>query len=201
MTKKPRNRSTRDKRVANARAQRQARASAERTLLHDLEPPFANYRDWYMVPKQFGEFPEYPFKDSFAHVDHDGTMGDTMDRLIKLGPIYGGKVPLAALLLDGMISSGFVPIAVTGRPGESNPVPVGELVAGASDREALTARFPDLELPEVPEAMADTFALHTHSLHAIGALILDDEEIVNLVLEKPKRGGPWVLNGHRMDTA
>ncbi|MFE1451973.1 hypothetical protein [Streptomyces olivaceoviridis] len=196
------NRSARDKKLAKQKAVRDGRKRDENPLYY-LQPPFKAYQEWIRVPRHAGEAFEHPT----ARYDDRLTDGakDLADVLTKLGPRYNYMVPIAAVYLDSMIASGEVPLAVTGKPGYVQPMPLKELAAGVSTQENLDRmreQYPEAGLPEKAELMTDDVAaFYLHELHFHGLLILDDDHVVNLVAEKPERGKPWVLNGHiELDT-
>jgi hypothetical protein len=191
------NRSARDKKLAKQRAVRDNRKRDDNPLYY-LQPPFKPYQEWIKVPRQAGEAFEHPTARYDDRLD-DGAK-DLMDTLVKLGPRYNYMVPMAAVYLDGMIATGEVPIAVTGKPGYVNPVPLKDMAAGVSTQENLDKmreQYPEAGLPEKAELMTDdAAAFYLHQLHFHGLLILDDDHVLNLVMERPERGKPWVLNGH-----
>ncbi|MFJ2627647.1 hypothetical protein ACIO6T_30675 [Streptomyces sp. NPDC087532] len=103
-----------------------------------------------------------------------------MQRLAGLGPLYGGRVPKAALYLDELIERGSLPVF----QGEQ-----GALVSVE-------------ELAELMGAMDDGSVRESiHSLHAAGALLVitgPDEEVscVRMVARRPDRPGqPWQFVG------
>lgn len=189
------NHSARDKKLAKQRALRDSRKREENPLYY-LQPPFAAYKEWIKVPKEAGQAFEHPTR----HDDRlDDNAKDLMDTFIKLGPRYNYMVPMAAVYLDMMIASGEVPLAVTGRPGYVQPLPINDLAASVSTQEnldRLREQYPEAELAEKAELVTDdAAAYHLHQLHFHGLLVLDDDHVVNMVVEKPERGKPWVLNG------
>ncbi len=88
----------------------------------------------------------------------------------------------------------------SGKPGYARPVPLKVLADRVSTQENLDRmreQYPDVGLPDKAELMTDDVAaFHTHQLHFRGVLVLDDDHILNMVVERPERGKPWVLNGH-----
>jgi hypothetical protein len=190
------NRSARDKKMANQRALRDVRKREEYPLYY-LQPPFEAYQEWIQVPREAGQAFEHPIR----HDDRlDDDAKDLMDTFVKLGPRYNYLVPMAAVYLDNMLATGEVPVAVTGKPGYVRPVPLKQMAADVSTQESLDRmreQYPEAGLPEKAELMTDdAAAFHLHHLHSLGLMILDDDHILNLVVEKPERGKPWVLNGH-----
>jgi len=198
MAGKPKkNRSARDKKLAKQKAVRDGRKQEENPLYY-LQPPFKAYQEWIRVPQNASESFEHPT----ARYDDKLTDGakDLADVLVKLGPRYNYMVPMAAVYLDNMMATGELPLAVTGQPDRMNPLPLKELAAGVSTQESLDRlreKYPEAGLPEKAELMTDdAAAFFIHELHFNGLLIMDDDHIMNLVVEKPERGKPWVLNGH-----
>jgi hypothetical protein len=190
------NRSARDKKLAKQRALRDTRKREDHPLYY-LQPPFTAYEKWIQVPKQAGQAFEHPVR----HDDRlDDGAKDLMDTFVKLGPRYNYLVPMAAVYLDRMLATGEVPVAVTGQPGYARPVPLKEMAASVSTQETLDQmreQHPEAGLPEKAQLMTDdAAAFHLHQLHFHGLMILDDDHILNLVVEKPERGKPWILNGH-----
>lgn len=190
------NRSSREKKLAKQRAVRDVRKREDHPL-HYLQPPFEPYQEWIRVPKQAGEAFEHPTARYDDRLD-DGAK-DLADTIVKLGPRYNYLVPMAAIYLDALIATGEVPIAVTGQPGYARPMPLKELAAGVSTQENLDRmreQFPDAGLPETAELMTDDAAAFSlHQLHFHGLLVMDNDHIMNMVVQKPERGKPWVLNG------
>ncbi|MFF7476642.1 hypothetical protein [Streptomyces sp. NPDC008092] len=190
------NRSARDKKLAKQRTIRDARKREDHPLYY-LQPPFSGYQEWIRVPRHAGEMFEHPvrYDDSLE----DGAK-DLMDTFMKLGPRYNYLVPMAAVYLDSILATGEVPIAITGRPGHVRLVPLKEMAAAVSTQESLDRmreQYPEAGLPEKAELMTDdAAAFHLHQLHFHGMLIMDDDHVLNMVVEKPERGKPWVLNGH-----
>ena len=190
------NRSTRDKKLARQRTLRDARKREEYPLYY-LQPPYTAYQEWVQVPKHAGEAFEHPAR--YDDRLEDGAK-NLLDTLVKLGPRYNYLVPMAAVYLDNIFATGEVPVAVTGKPGYVRPVPLKQMAADVSTQESLDRmreQYPEAGLPEKAQLMTDDVAaFHLHHLHFHGLLILDDDHILNLVVEKPERGKPWVLNGH-----
>ncbi|MFE5614110.1 hypothetical protein [Streptomyces sp. NPDC056524] len=190
------NKSARDKKVTRQRASSAAKRRDEYPLYYVM-PPFEHYKQWFQVPEHAADLIEYPID-----VDDEDAQ-DLLNRLVKLGPRYHGKVPMAAILLDQQLASGEIGLAVTGRPGYAVPMPIAELAATISSQEALDEwryRYPDAGLPEHASLTTDDAAAwHIHNLHAFGALVMDDDGVMNLVVENPRRG-KWVLNGQLDDS-
>jgi len=190
------NRSARDKKMAKQRAVRDVRKRDEHPLYY-LQPPFKGYHEWVRVPRHAGEMFQHPVR--FDEQLEDGAK-DLMDTFVKLGPRYNYMVPMAAVYLDHILATGEVPVAVTGKPGYVRPVPLKQMASEVSTQDSLDRmreEYPDAGLPEKAELMTDDVAaFHLHHLHFLGLMIMDDDHILNLVVEKPERGKPWVLNGH-----
>lgn len=190
------NRSARDKKLAKQRSVRDYRKREDHPLYY-LQPPFKAYQEWVRVPRQAAEMFEHPVR--YDDRLEDGAK-DLMDTFVKLGPRYNYMVPMAAVYLDKILETGEVPVAVTGKPGYVQPVPLAEMAAAVSTQESLDRmreQYPEAGLPEKAELMTDdAAAFHLHHLHFYGLMILDDDHILNLVVERPERGKPWVLNGH-----
>lgn len=190
------NRSARDKKMARQRTTRDVRKREDNPLYY-LQPPFKPYQEWIRVPRQAGEAFEHPTARYDERLGEEAK--DLADTIVKLGPRYNYMVPMAAVYLDMMIASGEVPVAVTGQPGYVQPVPINELAAGVSRQEnldRLREQYPEAELAEKAELVTDdAAAYHLHQLHFHGLLVLDNDHVVNMVVEKPERGKPWVLNG------
>ncbi|CAL9667608.1 hypothetical protein SUDANB145_07241 (plasmid) [Streptomyces sp. enrichment culture] len=198
MASKPKkNRSARDKKLARQRSVRDVRKREENPLYY-LQPPFEPYQEWIRVPRQASEAFEHP---TARYDDRLGSEAkDLADTIVKLGPRYNYMVPMAAVYLDSMIAQGEVPIAVTGQPGYARPMPLKEIAAGVSTQENLDRmreQYPEAGLPETAELMTDdAAAFHLHQLHFHGYMILDNDHVLNLVVQRPERGKPWVLNGN-----
>ena len=139
--------------------------------LQELQPPGSGYDEWINVS---------PDMDP-SGID-DPRLGaeamELMHRFARLGPLYDGKVPMAAVLLDGLLDTGHLP--VFGHEESGSLVPLEEV----------TARwFSDVP----PDAVRDSL----HRLHAAGALLVfshDEHDVsyVRLVAKKPEEPGqPW----------
>ncbi|AEY94168.1 hypothetical protein SHJG_p1037 (plasmid) [Streptomyces hygroscopicus subsp. jinggangensis 5008] len=102
-----------------------------------------------------------------------------MERLARLGPLYGNKVPKAALYLDDLIDTGHLPIFGDGEEGTLVSV------AEAAARFGSTA--------DVRQSL--------HNLHAVGALLVDTDDehdiaFIRLVAKRPEEPGqPWRFQG------
>lgn len=197
MANKPKkNRSARDKKLAKQRSLRDDRKREDNPLYY-LQPPFKPYQKWIRVPRQAGEAFEHPTARYDDRLDEGAK--NLADVIIKLGPRYNYMVPMAAVYLDALLATGEVPIAVTGQPGYVRPIPLKEMAASVSTQENLDRmreQYPEAGLPERAELMTDdAAAFYLHELHFRGLLVMDDDHILNMVVERPERGKPWVLNG------
>ncbi|MET9954454.1 hypothetical protein ABZ135_23325 [Streptomyces sp. NPDC006339] len=139
-----------------------------------MDPPGAAYEEWFIPAQNVGSLPG----------ELDAQCTDFLDRIQRLGPLYGNEVPMAALHLDMCLDSGKIAVLDGEEP---------RLV----DFEGLVGR--------IEEGM-DGIRQSTHRLHATGALLVDvDEEhdipFVRFVLKRPgKPGEPWAFVGDN-DTA
>lgn len=195
-SKRPKkNRSARDRQLARDRARREARQEQGTYRLHYLQPPFKGYEEWIDVPDQAKEMFEHPAR-------HDDRLTesakDLADAIVKLGPRYQGRVPMAALYLDEQIREGTILIAVTGEPGVVREMPLLELAADLSNpqvQDDLHRQHP--QLPVGSTTMTDDEAAWSlHELHVSAFLIMDDDNVVNMAIPPEKPGGRWWLNGH-----
>ncbi|MCO6011520.1 hypothetical protein NE236_41875 [Actinoallomurus purpureus] len=196
MTKKPaKNRSARDKRLARERARREARAP--KCPLFELRPPFEAYSEWITVPAHIKDF-----GDHRASRDPrlDAEMRKFVTTVIKLGPLYQGRVPTAALYLDDQMSRGTVAFGVPDSPGLCAPYSLDALVDQLSDPEfyrAFREENPEIQLPEqlrpIEAGMVPQFV---HELHMHGVVIMDDDQVLNLALPPQAPGDGWLLSGY-----
>ncbi|WP_329111822.1 hypothetical protein [Streptomyces sp. NBC_01353] len=140
--------------------------------LRELEPPGSAYEDWFIPAQDTGPLPE--------GIDEEAA--DFLDRVQRLGPIYGNEVPEAAVHLDMCLDSGKVAVLEGGAP---------RLV----DFQGLLDRAPGQDLESVRAS--------THRLHALGALLVEVEEeygvpYVRFVLKRPEKPGePWAFMGDK----
>lgn len=166
-----------------------------RSPLYYLQPPFKPYAEWIRVPEEAKDAIEYP-----AGEDQLGDAKWLADLIVKLGPRYGGILPLAAIYLEQQIERGVLNIAASETPDHYKELPLAEMAADISDPQHIAEmreRYPEAELPaEVSLITDDAAAFHVHSLHAAGYLILDDDHVLNMAVPPKKPGGPWHLNGH-----
>lgn len=175
--RKPKNRSARDKQRARQEAARTARqelAAAAHPLMA-LNPPYSGYREW-ITPHAATDVEDVTEEARRLHA-----------MLLRLAPLYAGKVPMAAVHLERHIRSGTLPLAVPSDPGKVALMPVAELVAGTASAEmnsAMRAAHPgattDDELGLAADA--DEAAEHVHGLHFHGALVVDNDRILRLAV-------------------
>ncbi|MFE4796169.1 hypothetical protein ACFRFL_13895 [Streptomyces sp. NPDC056708] len=193
--RKKTNKSARDKQIARQKAARQARA-AEYSRWSSL-PPFAPYREWVQLPEHLTGPVGALMPEQVAEVSEEAR--EFLDRVIELAPLYGGRLPMAALYLDMQISAGELNVALFGETDMVRQLPVGLLAASLSDQghlDRLREENPDVELPEqVEELTTEEWGRQLHSLHALGYLILDDAHVVNLAMPPKTAGERWQING------
>lgn len=134
--------------------------------LADLEPPGLGYDEWFEVEPGMNP----------AEID-DPRLGDDaielMRRFAYLAPLYGGKFPHAALLLDEVIATGH--LAVMRSADDVMVIPVQEVAVHQ-------------------ETDADRVRDSIHRLHAVGAfLLVEDAEhgvpVARFVARRPERPG------------
>ncbi|MGV2914694.1 hypothetical protein [Streptomyces alfalfae] len=153
---------------------RRQRSPQEYTL-RQLKPPGEPYDEWFTVHAGSAAYRN--------DIRLNLNVVALMDRIQRLGPLYGGEVPKAAVYLDSLIDTGKLPI-FQGED-EGTLVPIADMAAahdGAS-------------LEEIRESI--------HKLHAVGALIVfsdDDHDVsyVRMVAKRPEEPGmPWQFDGDR----
>ncbi|SCD57334.1 hypothetical protein GA0115240_115014 [Streptomyces sp. DvalAA-14] len=196
MARKSKNQSARDKRRDRERGRRDGRRLTEYPLFFS-PPPFEPYSEWINVPDEAKDLMEYPFPESVEV--SDGTK-DMADLIIKLGPRYRGKVPLAALYLDQQLAGGIVNVAITGQPDRFRPVPLDDLVASIRSPEyvqELKEKYPQATEDLEPDGTVtdEGAAWYIHQLHAHGCLVMDDSHVMNLAIPAQRPGGEWMVNG------
>jgi hypothetical protein len=140
--------------------------------LQELQPPGEGYEEWFLVTA-----------DMNADQIDDPRVSDEaralMKRLARLGPLYGNKVPKAALYLDELIDTGQLPIFGDGEEGTLMPL------AEAAARFGYTADMRQ----------------SVHRLHAVGALLVDTDDehdiaFIRMVAKRPEEPGqPWRFQG------
>lgn len=143
--------------------------------LRELQPPGSGYDEWIDVP---------PDMDPSGINDPRLGKGeiDLMHCFARLGPLYNGRVPMAAVLLDGLLDTGHLPIF--GHDDTGHMATIDELAS---------KWFSDISSDDVRDSV--------HRLHAAGALVLfshDEHDVsyVRLVAKKPEEPGqPWHFHG------
>lgn len=142
--------------------------------LQELQPPGQGYDEWIHVR---------PDMDA-AQISDPRLSGEAlavMQCLSYLGPLYGGRVPKAAIYLDGLIDTGSLPLLQDGK--KSTLVPLEEI----------TQLFGGTSPADVRESI--------HNLHSAGALLVEtdtehDVSYVRLVAKRPEAPGqPWQFVG------
>ncbi|MEU8893714.1 hypothetical protein [Streptomyces sp. NPDC048442] len=146
--------------------------------LDQLEPPGALYEEWFHVEEGM----DTSLAASDPRIDADAL--DFMERLARLAKPYAGRVPKAAVLLDMALDSGFLPL----RRGDGGiMVPLDEAAS----------MFPAARRLSAGPVGADQVRESVHSLHAVGALLVElveDTPIGRLVARRPEHPGePWVF--------
>jgi hypothetical protein len=176
MSKPRKNPSAREKQRARqerARAGRQEQAAAGHPLMA-LKPPYSGYLGW-ITPETVtvGEDAGEEARELHA-------------TLVRLAPLYAGRVPMAAVHLERHIRSGTLPIAAPGAPDRVSLVPVADLVASTANpwvEAAFRAAHPDVPDDELGlSADLEEAAEHIHGLHFHGALVLDNDHIIRLAV-------------------
>lgn len=142
--------------------------------LEELQPPGEPYDEWFTIRPGVD-----PAQITDPRLEADAR--DLMHRLARLGPLYDGKVPKAALFLDDLIDTGSLPIMGNDKTGSLMPI---EMMAES-----------------LGSASSDDVRESIHNLHAFGALLVmtDDEHdvaYVRMVAKRPDRpGGRWHFEG------
>lgn len=162
--KQPKNRSARQKRLAREHAAREARHAVQHPL-QALNLPYHGYQEWIRVPDGVtGQIPD----------DVSGDARALHAIVVRLAPVYGGQMPMAAVYLEQQIQRGSVLLGTAG--GGVSAVPVPDMATVYAE----TARlFPAGPQPGPDEEDADTGKL-LHALHALGALVVDDDHVIRL---------------------
>ncbi|MEU6925553.1 hypothetical protein [Streptomyces sp. NPDC046631] len=146
-------------------------------MLEELQPPGEAYDEWFQVQ---------PGMDASRIQDPrvQGEALDMMHRLARLGPLYGYKVPKAAIFLDTVIDTGH--LAVLEGPVDADAgrlIPIQDIAAAH------------------PEFSNDGIRESIHRLHAAAALLVVTDEqhdvpFVRFVAKKPEQpGGEWSFIG------
>jgi hypothetical protein len=194
-------RKKKNKPVRNKQLARQKAARAKRTArlpLRRLRPPFTPYDEWIEVPADARGLTEFPFTPEMA-AELGADEQDFLNRVVRLGPLYDGIVPMAAVYLDSYISDGEIPLAVWDEPDEVRFMPVAMMAADLSDpstMERIRQAHPQAGLPEeVREMTVEDCARSLHKLHAHGYLVLNDDHVLHFAQPPKVPGGTWLLNG------
>jgi len=140
--------------------------------LHELQPPGEAYEEWFVTADM----------DSDLIVDPqlDGEALDLLKRMARLGPLYGNRLPKAALYLDELIDTGKLPVFGHGTQ-KGTLLPLAEAAAWMGAEGDLRASI--------------------HRLHAVGALLVDTDDehdlaFIRLVAKRPEEPGqPWRFQG------
>lgn len=141
--------------------------------LQELQPPGEGYEEWIRVTAGMN-----PDRIDDPRVSDEALA--LMKRLVRLGPLYGNKVPKAALYLDDLIDTGQLPVFGDGEKGTL--LPLAEAAARFGSQNG-----------DLRESL--------HNLHAAGMLLLDtdndhDIAVIRVVAQKPgEPGGPWRFQG------
>lgn len=159
----PRNRSAREHRRARQAAARAGRADA-RCPLARHQPPFRGYDRWLA-----------PTGRPADGVGMPAPAATVLEMITALAPLYGGRVPTAALYLEQQLRSGVLRIASFG--GGVNEVPVPDMATVLAQTADV---FPDA--PPEPEDSDDDVGALFHQVHALGFLVLDDYQVLHLRL-------------------
>jgi hypothetical protein len=153
---------------------RRAKHPREYTL-QELQPPGSGYEEWIRVR---------PGMDP-SRID-DPRLGSEalalMHCFARLGPLYKGNVPMAAVFLDLLLDTGHLPVF----DGDENGglVPLEEMAA---------MMYGDVSHDSVRDSI--------HRLHATGALLVvtddgKDVHYVRMVAKRPEEPGqPWQFVG------
>ena len=143
--------------------------------LQELQPPGTGYDEWIHVS---------PDMDPSGINDPrlTGEALELMHCFARLGPLYNGKVPMAAVFLDGLIDTGHLPLF--GHDDSGQLVPIEEMAA---------RMYGDVSHDSVRDSL--------HRLHAAGALLVfsheeHDVSYVRIVAKRPDEpGDPWQFVG------
>lgn len=162
-SRKSRNRSAREKQLARQRAGRAARAALQETCpLYELQPPYRGYQKWFT-----------PVSDAVVPADMPEDAAAVYAMVVALAPLYQGKVPLAAVLLEQQIRGGVLHLAHDGGGVSAVPMPDMATVLADTAEYFLGEPLPAADGAEPRELL--------HQLHALGALVLDDDQVIRLV--------------------
>ncbi len=142
-------------------------------------PPLQAYRDIIGVPAAAKDWPEHPA--TAAQVGAEAK--DMVDTLVRLGPVYSGRVPFAALFLDRLIRSGKIPFGLAEDPDHCRVVTLPQVAADIAAKSGE---------PPVP---TDQVGMLLHELHAGGWLVVDDNHVVRNAIPPSRPGGKWLILG------
>ncbi|MFJ5156355.1 hypothetical protein ACIQCF_33305 [Streptomyces sp. NPDC088353] len=163
-SRKNKTRSARQKQLARQRAARDARLAVQQAAdypLYALRPPYSGYEHWLT-----------PVADAPAATDLSDGAAAVHATIVSVAPLYQGKVPLAAVFLEQQIRRGVLHLA---QPlGEVASVPLPDMATVLADTAAHFAAEP---APE--DDTADVGRL-LHELHALAALVVDDQHVIRL---------------------
>uniref|UniRef100_A0AAU2ADQ8 Uncharacterized protein n=1 Tax=Streptomyces sp. NBC_00093 TaxID=2975649 RepID=A0AAU2ADQ8_9ACTN len=153
---------------------RRSRPAATCCELRQLAPPGSCYEEWFGVPA--GTTAE----DFATDPRLDGDCLDFVERITRLAVPYQRQVPMAAVLLDMAMDSGYLPL----KQGDgATLLPLDE--AGSAFRGNADGADP----ADLRESI--------HRLHAHGALLVEEVEdavCVRTVARRPANpGDPWVF--------
>ncbi|MFC8438053.1 hypothetical protein [Streptomyces sp. DH20] len=165
MTKKNRKHpSARDRRRARQAAARVSRTAACSYPLFAHRPPYTGYGLW-LTPKS----------DARDVEDLPVAAATVLAMVRDLAPLYQDQVPTAALYLEQQIRAGVLHVA-TGQ-GAVTSVPVPDMATVLAE----TAHYFSEE-PVPDGADGEDVGRMLHELHALGALVVDDNVIRLAVL-------------------
>ncbi|MFJ2514670.1 hypothetical protein ACIPEL_15250 [Streptomyces griseoviridis] len=165
MTRPAKNRSAREMRQRRERAARIGRATAARNAeiarnpdahpLMDMALPYRGYGRWCT-----------PADNPPGNVPLTAAQQSVHAMIVQLAPLYGGRVPVAALYLEQQLRTGYVCF-------ETGPLAVPDL-------DTILAAHPLPGGEPHAEDGDDDVAAMFHELHHRGLLYLDDDQVVRL---------------------
>lgn len=142
--------------------------------LQELRPPGDAYDEWYTVNPDMSA-------EQVAAMGVDPEALDIMRRMARLGPLYNGELPKAALLLDQLIDTGHLPLL-------------------SDDEEGILMSLETM-VPAQASGDPDSIRESVHNLHSVGALLVVTDEkhdmpFVRLVAKRPDHPGDrWYFEG------
>ncbi|MGA5486675.1 hypothetical protein ACPCK1_02740 [Streptomyces pseudogriseolus] len=164
MTKKNRKHpSARDRQRARQAAARVSRTAACSYPLFAHRPPYTGYGLWLT-----------PTSDARDVEDLPENAATVLAMVQDLAPLYQDQVPTAALYLEQQIRAGVLHLA-TGH-GAATSVPVPDMATVLAE----TAHYFSEEPP--PAAAGEDVSRMLHELHALGALVVDDDNVIRLAV-------------------